>query len=111
MTRVWAPRDSRRVQVPPERAARRRSETGCREGGAGAGRPVQEHRCFNPAQLGGRRRPEAGTRSLIQVPTGPVLQQGALGKPSNLCKITDTETSSPVPGAWLTLNRVQNMKV
>lgn len=40
MTRVPALRGSRRVQVPPESAARRRSEAGCGEGGDGAGRAV-----------------------------------------------------------------------
>ena len=32
-------------------------------------------------------------------------EQGALGKSSNVSKITDVETSSAVPGMWLILNK------
>lgn len=74
----------------------------------------REHRCFSPAPWGGRRSPEAGSQSLIQVPTGHEHQQGDLGKPRKiryLSKITDVKTSSPVPGTWLILNPVQNIKV
>lgn len=86
--RGWAPRGSMKAQAPQGRAAGRRLEAGCGEGGTEAGRDFGKSTGAVSQPNGeGRRNPEPGTQSLIRIPICHLHQQGALGKSPDTSKI------------------------
>ena len=105
--RVWAPGwgGHEGTHFPKENCqeeVRGKSCGGWHRGRAGL---CQEHRCVFPAKRGDQRTSEPGTPRLMRILTCHSHEQGALGKSSNVSKITDVETSSAVPGMWLILNK------